>query len=65
MSMLNKFIKGLGKQQERTTDEIKVEKDVVLEQLVGVYCDWLGEQKTLDYANSYSLGIDKIGRAHV
>ena len=60
MSMLNKFINGLGKQQERKTDEIKVEKDVVLEQLVGVYCDWLREQKTLSWKSDYSLGLNKI-----
>src|SRR3989338_2341397 len=58
MGSFDKFLKGLGKQEERTVDKIKVEVNPVLEQLVEIYVGWIAE-KSLIWADAYKLAVDK------
>ena len=59
MGSFDKFLKGLGKQEERTTSEIKVEKNPVLEELVEIYAGWLEEKIKLGCGNAYQLCLTK------
>ena len=58
MGSFDKFLAGLGKQEERTVDKIKVEKNPVLEELVKIYAGWIDE-KSLIWADAYQLSVTK------
>src|SRR3989344_1746711 len=58
MGSFNKFLKGLGKQEERTVSKIKVEKNPVLEELVEIYAGWINEKLWI-WADAYQLAVDK------
>ena len=60
MGSFNKFLKGLGKQEERTVDKIKVEKNPVLEELVEVYVGCIEEARNLGLDCVYQLCLECV-----
>ena len=59
MANFDKFLRGIGKQEERTDSKIKVEVNPILEQLVEIYEGWLKEQSQVCYGNDCKLSMDK------